>query len=63
MLGDVDGSGFIDSVDALWLLWLDVGMVSGVPIPEAADVNDYGFLDSVDALYILCIDTGVILPL
>jgi hypothetical protein len=62
VLGDVDGNGFINSADALWLLWYDAHLVAAVPIPEAADITGDGFVDSLDALYILWIDTGVILP-
>jgi hypothetical protein len=62
VLGDVDGDGFINSTDALWVLWFDVQAVSAVPIPEAADMNGDGFLNAVDALYILWVDIGVILP-
>lgn len=62
LLGDVDGDGYITSVDALWLLWLDAQTVRNVPIPEAADVNGDGFLDVLDALYVLWMDTGILLP-
>lgn len=62
-LGDVNGDGFITSLDAQWVLWMDSDLVATVPVPEAADMDGNGFVDPVDALYILWIDAGVILPL
>ena len=37
--GDVDGDDDIDSVDALWVLWLEAAIVDAVPIFPAADVD------------------------
>ncbi len=62
-LGDVDGDGFITSLDALWVLQYDAGLVAGVPIPEAADMNRDGAIDSLDAQFILWVDGGIILAL
>ena len=61
-LGDVDGDGFINAIDSLWVLWYETDVVSQVPIPEAADMDGDGIIGSIDALFILWIDGGVILP-
>ena len=56
--GDVDGDGDIDSVDALWVLWREAGLIDEVPVPAAADVNKDGLTNSIDALVILQIHAG-----
>jgi hypothetical protein len=57
--GDVDGDGDIDSVDALWVLWLEAAIVHAVPVPPAADVDKNGVVDVIDALLILQIEAGL----
>jgi hypothetical protein len=59
----VNADGYITSIDALWVLWVDAGLFPATPIPEAADLNGDGIVDSVDALFILWIDGGLMLPL
>jgi len=59
--GDVNGDGFITSLDALWVLQYDAGLVLGLPIPEAADMNQDGAIDALDAQYILWVDGGIVL--
>jgi uncharacterized repeat protein (TIGR01451 family) len=56
--GDVDDDGDIDSVDALWILWLEADIVDSVPVPPAADVDKNGAIDVIDALLILQIEAG-----
>jgi uncharacterized repeat protein (TIGR01451 family) len=56
--GDVDGDGEIDSVDALWVLWLEGHIVSALPVPPAGDVNKDGRTNAIDALLILQIHAG-----
>lgn len=55
-LGDVDGDGYIDSIDALMVLQhaakLEGHILSGSAF-SAADVNNDGTADSIDALLIL----------
>jgi uncharacterized repeat protein (TIGR01451 family) len=60
--GDVDGDGDIDSVDALWVLWLTADIVDTVPVPLAADVDKDGDIDAIDALFILQIEAGLLEP-
>jgi len=57
----VNGDGFITSLDALWVLQYDAGLVLGLPIPEAADMNQDGAIDALDAQYILWVDGGIVL--
>ena len=51
-LGDVNGNGSIDPLDALLVLFHTAGM-SDVPFPNVADVNSDGRIDPIDATLIL----------
>ncbi|MCH7698259.1 MAG: dockerin type I repeat-containing protein [Chloroflexi bacterium] len=51
-LGDVNGNGSIDPLDALLVLFHTAGM-SDVPFPNVADVNSDGSIDAIDATLIL----------
>ena len=58
--GDVNGDGRVDTLDALWVLWLDAGMVSAVGHPENADLNHDGRIDARDAAIILQIEARLL---
>jgi hypothetical protein len=58
--GDVNGDRRVDTLDALWVLWLDAGMVSAVGHPENADLNHDGRIDARDAAVILQIEAGLL---
>jgi hypothetical protein len=60
-LGDVDGNGRIDSLDALRVLWDEANSPGAerVPLPENADMNDDGRINSIDALLIKQIAAGL----
>ena len=58
--GDVDGSGTVDSLDTLWLLWHIAGLRDDVPNPESMDVNVNGVIDAIDATLILQFAAGLI---
>ena len=51
-LGDVNGDGTIDPLDALWVLFQTAG-ISEVPWPTVSDVNDDGVIGPLDASLIL----------
>jgi endo-1,4-beta-xylanase len=52
LIGDVNGSGAIDIVDALVIAQAYVGLVPGSYLPVCADVNRDGQINIVDALLI-----------
>jgi hypothetical protein len=58
LLGDVNGDGRIDSVDALWILLDNAGLVGPLPVPEAADTNGDGRISTLDASLILQLHAG-----
>jgi hypothetical protein len=58
--GDVNGSGTVDSLDTLWLLWHIAGLRDEVPNPESMDVNADGVIDAIDATLILQFAAGLI---
>ena len=60
--GDVDGDGEVSSLDALWVLWLDAGLVNSLlPSVEEgiADINRDGIVNSIDAALILQVVAGL----
>jgi hypothetical protein len=59
-LGDANGDGSVDSVDALLVLWFDVRILPFVPYREVADVNGNGLVNAVDAALILQFDAGLL---
>lgn len=60
-LGDVNGDGYIDNIDAVMILKYDVG-IEGLTEGELADadVNGDGYADNIDASMILKYDAGII---
>jgi hypothetical protein len=63
-LGDVNGDGVINSIDAFFTLGLHAGII---PPPghfnPKADVNEDGFVNSVDAILILQFHAGLLASL
>lgn len=58
-LGDVNGDTYVDSSDALKVLYYSTGRETPTAIQElAADVNRDGYRDSTDALQVLYYSTG-----
>ena len=51
-VGDVNGSNFVDSDDAIYLLMYTI-FPNDYPINQGADFNGSGFVDSDDAIYLL----------
>jgi len=60
LLGDVDCNGTVNSIDALWILWLVAAIQDSVPCPENADVNEDGTVDAQDALWVLWIELNLV---
>lgn len=60
LLGDVDGNGMVESVDALLLLRYSAGIIGQLPRMENADVNGDGAIDSMDALLVLRAALGIV---
>lgn len=59
-LGDANGSGIVDSLDALKILKYDVGATTMNEVYlKAADANKNGVVDSLDALKILKFDVNL----
>ncbi|MCI0855911.1 MAG: dockerin type I repeat-containing protein, partial [Chloroflexi bacterium] len=58
-LGDVNGDGVIDPLDALWVVFQTAG-IAEVPWPNVSDVNDDGVIDPLDASLILQFAAGLI---
>ena len=59
-LGDANGSGVVDSLDALKILKYDVGATTMNEVYlKAADANNNGVVDSLDALKILKFDVNL----
>lgn len=56
--GDVTGDGLTNALDALRVLWFDIGKLPFID-RRVADVNRDGLIDPLDALYILWIDTNL----
>lgn len=57
LLGDVNHDGFVDNLDAAWVLRYDAGILFTV---TRGDVNSDGNTDSLDAARILKYDAGLI---
>lgn len=59
ILGDVNGDGYADNLDAAKILRYDAGTLSEID-EEAGDVNKDGNVDNLDAALILKYDAGII---
>jgi len=59
ILGDVDNSGTVDSLDALWVLWFVADMERELPNLSVADVSGEGQVNSIDANLILQVVAGL----
>ena len=60
-LGDVNGDGDVNSLDAAWVLKYDAEMLSVYQLGIIfADVNSDGNVDSLDAARILKYDAGIL---
>jgi hypothetical protein len=60
LLGDVNCSNAVDSIDATLVLQLSAGLLSSLPCAENADVNEDEEVDSLDALNILFLVAGFV---
>ena len=60
MIGDVDCSGAVNSIDAALVLQRSAGLLSSLRCPQAGDVNGDGRVDAVDAALILQYDAGLL---
>ena len=60
LLGDVDCSDMVDSIDATLVLQLGAGLVASVACEANADVNEDHEVNSLDALNILFLVAGFI---
>ena len=60
LVGDVDCSDGVDSIDATLVLQLVAGLVTSLPCEDNADVNEDQDIDSLDALNILFLVAGFI---
>ena len=60
LLGDVNCSAAVDSIDATLVLQLSAGLLSTLPCAENADVNEDQEVDSLDALNILFLVAGFV---
>ena len=60
-IGDVNGNGYIDNIDATVILMYDAGIIDLDSAQKAvADVNGDGNFDNLDATMILKYDAGII---
>lgn len=60
VLGDVNGDGSIDNLDASIILQYDAGILSDAIPSELGDTNNDGMVDNLDAVLILKYDAGLI---
>ena len=60
-LGDANGDGAVDAIDAARVLMIDAGLVELTEADiEACDANCDGSVDAIDAAHILRFDAGLI---
>jgi hypothetical protein len=57
---DVDCDGSVDTIDALFILQFDAGLIAELPCKQNADVNGDGVINSLDAVLILQYDAGLL---
>lgn len=60
MMGDANCDGEVNSVDARYILVVEVGLVDALPCPGGADVDLNGVVNPIDALLILQFEAGTI---
>ena len=60
LVGDVNCSGGVDSIDAALVLQLSAGLVSSLACQQNADANGDGSINSIDAALILQFGAGLI---
>jgi hypothetical protein len=60
LLGDVNCTGGVNTIDAALVLQLDAGLIGSVICLQNGDVNGDGSVNSLDALLILQFDAGLI---
>ena len=58
VVGDVDCSGEVTSIDAALVLQFVAGLLGALPCQDAADVNESGDINSIDAALILQLTAG-----
>ncbi len=58
VVGDVDCSGEVTSIDAALVLQFVAGLLGTLPCHDAADVNESGSINSIDAALILQLTAG-----
>lgn len=59
-LGDVNDDGFVDSLDALFLLQFEADLLDSLPNPDSADVNEDGDINVFDAALVLQFTAGLL---
>ncbi len=59
-VGDANGDRRVDSLDALWVLWYNVGVLMWLPSWDDADANRDGVVDPLDAALILQYEAGLL---
>lgn len=59
-LGDANGDGNVDAIDALLVLRFSMGIIQELPFEFAADANNDGNVDTIDALLILRAAMGLV---
>ena len=59
LLGDVNGDGVVDYIDAILILRYEVGFVDPKFIAGVADVDRDGYIGYVDAIWVLKYEAGL----
>ena len=61
LLGDANNDGYVDNLDAVYILRYDASLIDETEIREiAADVNKDGLIDNLDATLVLKYVAGLI---
>jgi hypothetical protein len=63
LLGDVNCSGEVDSIDAFFIVRYTANIYPILPCPWNGDVDDNGVIDTVDALLVLQFEAELITAL